>query len=109
MGGVMAQRPVTRELAQYIVNLKYEDLPQATVEAAKGAVLDQLANILIGSTLPWTRPSYEVVRELGGRPESTIVRYGTKVSAPDAAFVNANFGHACEMDDSSGKAHGHPG
>src|SRR5262245_65195678 len=93
-GEIMAQRAVTRELAQYIVNLKYQDLPQATIQAAKNAVLDQLGIMLMGSTLPWTQPSYEVVRELGGKPESTIVRYGTKVSAPDAAFVNANFGHS---------------
>ncbi|MBI2987337.1 MAG: MmgE/PrpD family protein [Deltaproteobacteria bacterium] len=105
----MAQRAVTRELAQYIVNLKYEELPQATIQAAKKAVLDQLGIMLMGSTLPWTQPSYEVVRELGGRAESTIVRYGTRVSAPDAAFVNANFGHSCEMDDSGYSGAGHPG
>ena len=96
----MTKRAVTRELAQYIVNLKYEDLPQATIQAAKEAVLDQSGIMLMGSTLPWTQPSYDVVRELGSRPECTIVGYGTKVSAPDAAFVNANFGHSCELDDS---------
>ncbi len=105
----MAQRAVTRELARYIVDLKYEDLPQATVQAAKGAVLDQWGIMLMGSTLPWTQPSYEVVRELGGKPESTIVGYGTRVSAPDAAFVNANFAHSCELDDTGYLRGGHPG
>ena len=105
----MTQRAVTRELAQYIVDLKCDDLSQATIQAAKGAVLDQCGIMLLGSTLPWTRPSYEVVRELGGRPESTIVRYGTKVSAPDAAFVNANFAHSCELDDTGYLRGGHPG
>jgi 2-methylcitrate dehydratase PrpD len=45
---------------------------------------------------------------MGGRAESTIVNYGTKVPALDAAFVNATFGQGCELDDVGFGAGGHP-
>src|SRR5262245_6455053 len=85
----MNRRPVTRELAHYIEDLKYADLPPETIRAAKEAVLDQIGIMLMGSTLPWTRPAYEVACESGGRPESRIVGHGERICALDAAFVNA--------------------
>jgi 2-methylcitrate dehydratase PrpD len=105
----MSKTSATREIAEYIVGLKYEELPEQTIAAAKEAVLDQLGIMLMGSTLPWTKPSYEVVLEQGSRPESTIVGWGGKVSAIDAAFVNATLGHSCEFDDSGYNGGCHPG
>lgn len=105
----MANRPVTRELAKYIVGLKYEDLLPETIQAAKEVALDQIGIMLMGSTLSWTQPSYKVMRELGSKAECTIVGTATRVAAPDAAFVNANFGHSCEFDDSGYSGGAHPG
>jgi 2-methylcitrate dehydratase PrpD len=105
----MSRPSATRELAEYIVALEYEELPEQTIAAAKEAVLDQLGIMLMGSTLPWTKPSYEVVREFGSKPESTIVGWGCKVSAVDAAFANATLGHSCEFDDSGYNGGCHPG
>lgn len=105
----MGNTSATREIAEYIAGLQYEELPEATIAAAKEAVLDQLGIMLMGATLPWTRPSYEVVRELGSKPESTIVGWGGKVSSVDAAFVNATLGHSCEYDDSGYNGGCHPG
>jgi len=99
--------PIARGLAEYIASLKYEDLPAATVAAAKEAILDQFGIILMGSTLPWTRPSYELAMELGSKPQSTIAGHGDKVCSPDAAMVNSNYAHSCEFDDTgySGGTH----
>src|SRR5262249_16398150 len=105
----MGVRPLTRDLAQYLVDLQYEDLAPTTVKAAKEAVLGQPGIMVIGSTLPWTQPSHDVISELASKPESTIIGHATKVCAPDAAFVNANFGHSCELDDSGPPGGGHPG
>jgi len=107
-GKALNQRAVTHELARYIVDLRYEDLPPATIAAAKEAVLDQLGIQLMGSTLPWTQPAREVVREFAGRPEATIVGHGDKAATLEAAFVNANQGHSCEMDDTGYNGGCHP-
>ena len=105
----MTAVPAARQLAEYITDLRYEDLHPATIEATKGAILDQLGIMLTGSTLPWTRPAYDVAVALGCREEATIVGSTTKVSMPDAAMVNANYGHSCEFDDSGYQGGGHAG
>lgn len=100
-------RAAAEILAHYVVGLTYDDLPEATVAAVKGALVDQLGIQLMGSTLPWTGPCREVVLQLGGRGDATVIGHGDRLGAVDAATVNANYAHSCELDDSgySGGAH----
>ncbi len=100
----------SRTLARFAGKLAYEDLPESVVEKTKQLILDQLGCQLAGSTLPWTRPAYEyIVEGKGGRQESTIVHYGLRTSAQDAAFVNASFGHGTMGDDTDSVCHAHFG
>lgn len=100
---------IARMLAGYVVDLKFSDLPPSAVQAAKDAVLDQLGTMLTGATLPWTRPAFEVVAQMGGRPECVVAGTSLRAPAADAAFLNAIHAHACEFDDSSHDAACHPG
>jgi 2-methylcitrate dehydratase PrpD len=100
---------VTAKLARHAKGLGYEDLPSEVIEKAKDCILDQLGVELIGSTLEWNKIAYRYVLEMGGRGESTVVNYGTKVPTLDAAFVNATFGQGCELDDVGFAAGGHLG
>lgn len=99
----------TRELAKFVSKLRYDELPQEVVEKTKDLTLDQLGVQLASSALPWSKIAYKYVRAVGGTPESTIVAYGDKTSAVNAAFVNGTFGHGFEMDDTHRKAMTHPG
>jgi 2-methylcitrate dehydratase PrpD len=96
-------------LAQFVCKLTYEDLPGAVIEKTKELILDQLGCQLAGSTLPWTQPAYDYVADYGGRGESTVVGFGFRTSAQDAAFVNASFGHGCMGDDTDSVCHAHLG
>lgn len=89
----------TRQLARFAAGLRYADLPAAVIETAKAFTLHALGVQLAGSTLPWSKSSYRTVRAQGGVPESTVVNYGLKTSAMNAAFANGAFGHSFEMDD----------
>ena len=104
-----SQAGITRQLAHFAAGLKYEDVPKEVIEKAKDLIIDQLGVELIGSTLEWNKIAYRYVLEMGGRAESTIVNYGTKALALDAAFVNATFGQGCELDDVGFAAGGHLG
>lgn len=103
--------PAAVQLGQFVAGLRYEDLPPDVVAAAKTLLLDQLACELIGSTLPWVEPAIALARlTRGASEEGTLVNHGDRLLAAEAAFVNATFGQACEMDDSaSGRAGGHIG
>ncbi|MBI2988736.1 MAG: MmgE/PrpD family protein [Deltaproteobacteria bacterium] len=97
-------------LAEFLSKLHYEQLPSDVITKAKECVLDQLGVQLVASRFEWSRIVYSTVKALGGNPECTIVNYGDKTSAPNAAFANGTFGHGCEFDDHGPNfGHGHPG
>ncbi len=43
---------LSRHLAQWVVGLRYDDLPPAVVDRAKGVTLHSLASVLLGSQAP---------------------------------------------------------
>jgi 2-methylcitrate dehydratase PrpD len=100
---------ITEKLAAHTAAVRFADIPPAAIEKAKDCVLDQIGVELLGSTLEWNKIAYRYVAEMGGRGESTIVNYGDRTPALDAAFVNATFGQGCELDDVGFAAGGHPG
>lgn len=100
---------ITQALAAHTAAVRFEDIPPEAIEKAKDCILDQIGVELIGSTLEWNKIAHRYVLEMGGRGESTIVNYGSKVPALDAAFVNATFGQGCELDDVGFAAGGHLG
>ena len=81
---------------------RYEDIPAPAVAAAKKEVLDSLATALGGSSQAGVRELVDMVKEWGGNEQSTIIAYGMKCPAPNAAQVNATMMHALDYDD------GHP-
>jgi 2-methylcitrate dehydratase PrpD len=90
---------------QFIRNfadIGYEDIPEDAREAAKKEVLDSFATALGGSGRAGVGGLVEIVKEWGGRPQSTVLVYGLKCPAPDAALVNGTMIHALDYDD------GHP-
>ena len=99
----------TIKLADFIYNLKYEDLPAEVIEKAKDLILDQFGVQLACSTKPWSKAARNMVNDWGGKAESTILNYGDKVPAVNAAFANGAFGHGFEIDDSLRRASIHPG
>jgi 2-methylcitrate dehydratase PrpD len=96
-----ADTPVqyTRQLAQFAAQLRYADLPPAVIEKAREIALHAWAVQLAGSTLPWSKAAYRYVQSQGGVPQRSVINYGLKTSAINAAFVNGTFGHGFEMDD----------
>jgi 2-methylcitrate dehydratase PrpD len=87
------------KFATYFVNLSYQDIPPAAVDSAKKEVLDSLATALGGSSREGVGELVDLVKEWGGKPQSTIIAHGLRCPAPDAAQVNATMIHALDYDD----------
>lgn len=92
-----------RELVQWVMQLRYNDIPLPVIEKAKEVALHGWGVQLAASTLPWSKVVYRYVASEGGAPKSTVVNYGLKTSASNAAFANGCFGHGFEMDDNHHK------
>jgi 2-methylcitrate dehydratase PrpD len=90
---------VTLDFVNNFLNTRYEDLPAAAVASAKQEVLDSLATAIGGSSKAGVGELVEIVREWGGTEQATIIAYGLKCPAPNAAQVNGTMIHALDYDD----------
>src|SRR5215475_7521058 len=87
---------LSRQLAQWIAGLRYEDLPPAVVDRAKGVTLHALASVLLGATSPEGQRAIALItdEEAGVRDGATIMVDGTRVTRGGAAFANSEMAFA---------------
>lgn len=90
---------VSERLSKFVADCRFEDLSPSELTRIKECVLDQIGCQLIASTLPWNRIVYDYAAEHGAPGRCTVVGTDTQLAVLDAAFVNATFGHGCELDD----------
>lgn len=99
MAGRSTETRPTQALAAFAAALSYDDLPAEVVATLKRMLLDSLGAALAATTLgDGCRESVAVMRALGGPPESTVLGFGAKVAAPNAAFANGALVHALNYD-----------
>ena len=92
--------------ANNFINAKFEDIPKDAIEVTRREILDILGVALGGSGKPGVKELLELMTEWGGKEESTVFCYGTKLPAPNAVQVNATMSHALDYDDTgSGPTH----
>jgi 2-methylcitrate dehydratase PrpD len=87
---------LSRQLAQWVAGLRYEDLPVEVVDRAKGLTLHGLASVLLGSLAPGGQQAVKLIveEEAGVRNGATIMVDGTRVTRGGAAFANAEMAMA---------------
>jgi hypothetical protein len=87
---------LSRQLARWVVGLRFEDLPPAVIDRAKGVTLHGLASVLLGSQSADGRQAVRLMveEEAGVRNGATIMVDGTRVTKGGAAFANAEMAMA---------------
>ncbi|WP_276819448.1 MmgE/PrpD family protein [Mailhella massiliensis] len=96
------------ELAQFAYETHFEDIPSEVVAHEKLLLLDTLGCLLAGSSAPGCREIVELMREYGGREESSFLVFGGKALAKHAAMANATLIQARDFDDNHDEACCHP-
>src|SRR5689334_7402355 len=95
MTGRMRQEGTTmsmsRQFAQFVAGLKFEDLPPAVVDRAKGVTMQALISAMLASDMPASRDALALMQaeEKGGAGVATVLCHGAKLTKAGAAFVNA--------------------
>ena len=87
-------------LVAFVADLRYEDLPPATIAAVKRQIADAVACALAGSAAPLSPELVARHVQWGGAPEATVLVYGHRLPAPTATWLNASMIHAHDFDDS---------
>ncbi len=97
----------------FVLDLKWNDLPKTVQHQGKRALLDNLGVLIAGGITPASQITNKFVEEqfVGSNPEDacTVVSTGKKVSAVGAALANGIAANGLDMDDGYNLAKGHPG
>ena len=91
-------------ICPFVVNTKYEDLPPVVVDHVKKLILDTIGITIAGSSQEAIPQIVDLVKSWGGAKQSTILLYGGKVPAPNAAFAIGPMTRALDMGDTHPQA-----
>jgi 2-methylcitrate dehydratase PrpD len=81
---------LSRQLAQWVANLRYEDLPPEVIDRAKGVTLHNLISALIGSQTSGGKDAVSFVtgEESTTKNGASVLVNGAKVTKTAAAYAN---------------------
>lgn len=88
------------KMAEFLADLRYEQIPEEHVEFVKKDLLDALACLLAGSIGPTVEDARALTRELGeGRGKGRVLVFGDEAPVTLAAFTNGTMARAQDMGD----------
>lgn len=97
------------ELAAFVADLSYDDLPATAVHTAERCFVDTTGVALAGSVDGPAAIAADTFERPTNSPESaTLFGRETRASPADAAFVNGTAGHYLDFDDVVTAIHIHP-
>ena len=100
-------KSIAEKIANYFVELEFEDLPSEVIEISKMCILDLVGVSLRASILEPSKILVKYIKEIGGKKESTVMGYSFKTSCANAGLVNGAIGHTLQMDDGEMTSIGH--
>jgi len=100
---------MTRKLAAFVADLKFDEIPPATIDMSKKLLLDGVGCMLAGVNGAPARSVAAMVRCLGGERQATIFPGNTQGSVRDAAFVNGISLYSVGLNDVHSPSGAHPG
>ena len=78
---------LSEQLAQYMVDVRFDEIPQDVVQFTKLCIVDYYSSLLKGQEAEPVRMMEQVAQVLGGEKQARAVT-GLKTSITNAAFIN---------------------
>ena len=98
----------TRQLAEFVAESGYGDLPGRVVEATRMYILDNLASGLVGSSTPWSHMVGDMARENAPQGPCSVFARNWTTSASYASLVNGTMIGGFETDHAFVQGSCHP-
>ena len=89
----------TEKWADFLATCTFDDIPAEVVQQTKIHTLDTIGCTLGGYALDWGKKVTAVGRDLGGRPEATVMGSGDRLHCASAAYVNGKMSNILDMDE----------
>jgi 2-methylcitrate dehydratase PrpD len=101
--------PLEQAVVRLVQQLTFDHLDEAALAGVSRLMRDQLALQIGTSQMPWSHQVLAFARAQQRTGRSRVAASQLMMSAADAAFVNAAYGHGFEYDDAHGASASHPG
>jgi len=98
-----------RRIAEFVSQIKWEQLPAEVRRIARLALMDTLGATLAGMPARVSQITADFARQVWPGEEATILTTGGRASAVGAAFANGYAANAVDIDDCALYTKGHPG
>lgn len=95
---------VTRTLARYLVNSRWEDIPERVRHEASRALLNWLGCALGASRHGTVERALAAVREFSGPPQAAVLGRRERLDILNAALLNGISSHVLDFDDTHARA-----
>ncbi|MHA1829965.1 MAG: MmgE/PrpD family protein, partial [Candidatus Helarchaeota archaeon] len=95
----MTKNTVAEDIAEFVVNLKYKDIPNRIIKKAKDQILGVIAAIYAGSLTDEGKIIINTVKQFGDKEESSLIPSGFKTSVRSSVLCNSSVGVALDYVD----------
>ncbi len=93
------EKSIARQMAEYSVGLKYEDLPEEVVHEVKRYMYDSIGCAYGGYHTKDLNIIRDIYMEMGGKGEATVLGFGDKLPAVNATLINSLMVRALDFND----------
>jgi 2-methylcitrate dehydratase len=93
------EKTISRQIAEFAVNLKFGDLPQNVVHEVKRYLYDSIGCAYGGYHTKDVIILRSIYKEMGGAAEATIIAFGDKMPAVNATLINSLMIRALDFND----------
>ena len=95
----MEKLSLSGKITQWVLDLKYEDIPEVSIKEAKRFLLDSMGCALAAVKNEDMAAMYRFTEKLGGTPEATVIGMAGKTNASNAALMNCLLTRALDYND----------
>jgi 2-methylcitrate dehydratase len=92
-------KSISRQIAEFAVGLKFEDLPENVVHEVKRYLYDSIGCAYGGYHTKDVNILRDIYLKMGGSAEASLIGYGDKIPAVNATFVNSLMIRALDFND----------
>ncbi|MBN2780373.1 MAG: MmgE/PrpD family protein, partial [Candidatus Marinimicrobia bacterium] len=93
------EKSISRRIAEFAVNLNYEDLPESVVFEVKRYLYDSIGCALGSMHTKDVTIMKDIYSDMGGKEEATVFGFGLKLPAVNAGLLNALMIRSLDFND----------
>ena len=93
------EKSIARQIAEYSVGLKFEDLSNEVIHEVKRYMYDSIGCAYGGYHTKDLNIIREIYMDMGGRGEATVLGFGDKLPAVNATLINSLMVRALDFND----------